>query len=215
MFEDAETGTPLLYFVPYQVIPTIPEAPTVRPNQTNGVHRFALVEPSNHDDTFHIGVLDEINPFPSSLYLRLEQEAMKWSLLHLSRAAVTGRNVDWIQSQTRTLQKYLVNILTHPEVWKYRSLRIASKHFAPIWASPLKGLLLAAGFVEESGYCTLGTPHTALNAHRIRDVSHMSLLLSEWMHAQNSASSAGLPEQPAGSMDGFGRAGFGRAGDFA
>jgi hypothetical protein len=226
VFEDALTSTPVLYYVPYRVIPTIPEAPTIDSDGTTGIHRFALVD-TDTTDTFRIGIADDVFPFPGSLHLNEALKAIQWNLRHLSRAnAVAVASIAPLLA-VDTLQKYLVNILNDPGEPKYRKLRIASKHFQPIWElSPLRGLLLAAGFVERGGFCTLGycdnNNNKPLPPHRIQEVALISYLLSEWQRTNentsnnnNSNGSEGAgqhqQQQPQGS-DGFGRAGFGRAG---
>merc|ERR1711935_1176414 len=92
-----------------------------------------------------------------------------------------------ILAEANTLQKYLSNILNHPENWKYRNLRIAANRFSPIWGSLLRGLLLAVGFVEDRGFCRLGRSDSPLPNDRIQDVSRVSFLLAEWIWRRKNA----------------------------
>ena len=128
----------------------------------------------------------------------------------MSRANSTGNMAYTITSEVDTLQKYLMNIMNHPDRVKYRQLRIgASSRFQSIWASPLRGLLLAVGFVEVGPYTELGCHDQALSPERVQDVALLSYLLNEWKRKENGAMQQ---QQPPGAVDGFGRAGFGRAG---
>lgn len=212
----------LLYYVPYKVIPTIPEAPTMGSDVTTGLFRFSLIDAPS-ESPFHIGVSDQILPVPKSLDLHQSLAAINWTLLHLSRAhASSGSSASWIEAQAATLQKYLVNILNHPDIWKYRNLSIASKRFGQVWNSPCRGLLLAVGCLEHHGACTLGSSTKPLVSHRVQDVALLSYLLSEWQRkiasgnnasGNGTAEASGQQQQPRGASDGFGRAGFGRAGE--
>jgi len=207
VFEDALTGTPYLYFVPYKVIPTIPNASTMGSDGNIGLHKFVLTEAIDNNNNYYLGVSDSILPLSSSLDQPLK--AIHWTLAHLSRWVARGGN----PTQAETLQKYLVNILNHPQIFKYRHLKISQERFAQVWNSPLRGLLLAVGFVEWQGYCTLGNSGL-LPQPKIQDVALLSYLLHEWTNTHNSKSqlSQSSQQQPEGAQDGFGRAGFGRAG---
>jgi hypothetical protein len=110
-----------------------------------------------------------------------------------------------------TLFKYLTNIVKSPEQVKYRQIRIRSPTFAPIWQSPMRGLLLAVGFVEEQAYAELGCDQP-LPRERIQDLALLTYLLTEWKRKECLQSNSNHQiEQPEGA-DGWGRAGFGRAG---
>lgn len=216
VFQDATASTPYLYYVPYRAIPTIPVAPTIGSDGSIGLHKFALTNSSSNsssnsdDHLYHIGIRDEIMPFPGISQLHQPLHAVIWTLRHLSRAYATSSHHS-LFSDVDTLQKYLINILNHPDRPKYRQLRIASDSFRSIWASPLRGLLLAIGFVEVGPCAELGCHDKALSSHRVQDVALLSYLLNEWKWKETE--SAALPEQqPHGATDGFGRAGFGRAG---
>lgn len=202
VFEDATDATVYLYYVPYRAIPTLPTAPTVCEHDPSiAQHKFNLV-PSKPNDPFLIGVEDAILPFPSLSCHHEPLHGITWTLTHMSRSIVPeDPSID-------TLQKFLTNIIENPEVVKYRQLRIASRHFKPIWESPMRGLLLAVGFVEQGGYAELGCHDYPLSAARVQDVALLSHLLREWKSKPNAVS----VEQPQGAVDGFGRAGFGRAG---
>lgn len=178
-------------------------------DRTTGAHEFAIVETNNEDETpFRIGISDQVLPFPGSQHLDQPLKAINWTLLHLSRVSASARSSDYFALETATLQKYLLNIMNNPETWKYRNLRIASQKFDPIWNSPLRGLLLAVGFVEDCGFCNFGSSEEPISSHKVQEIALLSYLLSEWTRKSKNG---GL-EQPIGASDGFGRAGFGRAG---
>jgi hypothetical protein len=142
-------------------------------------------------------------PHPALTHFYQPLHGTTWTLTHMSRSmSVDDPSVD-------TLQKYLSNIIQHPEVTKYRQIRIASPHFAPIWQSPMRGLLLAVGFVDRGMYAELGCQESPLSRERVQDVALLSYLLSEWKTKPTWAS---LSSQPRGAVDGLGRAGFGLAG---
>ena len=202
VFGDANNDDVFLYYIPYRAIPTLPTAPTVNPDDTSiAQHRFSLI-PSKPNDSYLIGINDRIMPFPSLTHHLEPLHGITWTLTHMSRLLVPeDPSID-------VLQKFLTNVIEHPEVVKYRQLRIASRHFKPIWESPMRGLLLAVGFVEQGGFAELGCQDHPLSPERVQEVALLSHLLREWKSKPNAAD----VEQPQGAVDGFGRAGFGRAG---
>jgi hypothetical protein len=199
VFEDAETETPYLYYIPYRVIPTLDQVSTVTP-EGEGQHKFSIV-PAKPQSPFHIGIQEEVMPFPADVHLNTPLLAITWTLQHMSRMMMIMQDDD-------TFQKYLTNIINHPEEPKYRQLRIRSPKFAPIWQSPMRGLLLAVGFVEEGPYAELGCALYPLSTERVQDVALLSSMVNQWKEKEKNAM---MVEQPEGA-DGFGRAGFGRAG---
>ncbi len=214
--EDANTGTLLLYFVPYKVIPTLPVAPTVGTDGRTGLFAFDIIESdadTHAENNYWIGISDKVLPYPSSNYFDTPLKAIHWTLQHLSRHSQASRT-DCFAVETATLQKYLLNIMNHPDVWKYRNLKISSKHFVEIWNSPLRGLLLAVGFVEDRGYCSLSLCDSPISPDKVQEVALLSYLLSEWTRkaSNNNLLLLGEQQQPIGAADGYGRAGFGRAG---
>lgn len=216
VFEDAETSTAYLHYVPYRAIPTTSTAQTIGTDETTGLHKFALIEnstsSSNQTQPFHIGVEDDIMPFPGISQLHAPLHAINWTLEHMSRViAANAVHTHSVLLDLDTLQKYLLNIVRHPDNVKYRQLRIASPRFRSIWASHLKGVLLAVGFVEVGGYAELGCHDRPLSPERIQDVALLSYLLNRWKENETCRSQSQL-RQPQGASDGYGRAGFGRAG---
>ena len=150
-----------------------------------------------------------------------------WTLTHMSRYLAVSSSSELLFSYIDTLQKYLSNMMQHPDNLKYRHLRIASPKFQPLWQSPIKGLFLASGFLEVEGYVVYGllddssASTSILSSERIQDLALLSYLVNEWKlkHTTNSSSTATAtgtgtisPQQPTGATDGYGRAGFGRAG---
>jgi PUB domain len=202
VFEDAETSEVYLYYIPYRVIPTLPTASTISPEDNDtGMHKFSFI-PSKADDPYLIGVSDSIMPHPAISHFREPLHGITWTLTHMSRTIVPE------DPSIQTLQKFLTNIINHPETVKYRQLRIASQQVKPIWDSPMRGLLLSVGFVEVEGYAELGCHAEPLSPSRVQEVALLSHLLREWV----SRDSAFSVNQPLGALDGFGRHGFGRAG---
>ena len=165
------------------------------------MHKFTLV-PSKPNDDFLIGVQDDIMPHPGIVHFHQPLLGITWVLTHMSRMMSTD------DPRVDTLQKYLKNIMDDPEPVKYRQIRIASKNFAPIWQSPMRGLLHAIGFVEVGAYAELGCADIPLSRDRVQEVALLSYLLTQWRFKPTSDSQL----QPAGALDGYGRAGFGRAG---
>jgi hypothetical protein len=202
VFGDVNDETVYLYYIPYRAIPTLPTASTVNPDDTSiAQHQFSLI-PSKPNDPFSIGISDAIMPFPSSLHHLEPLHGITWTLTHMSRLLVPeDPSID-------VLQKFLTNIFENPQVVKYRQLRTASRHFKPIWESAMRGLLLAVGFVEQGGYAELGCHDYPLSPERVQEVALLSYLVKEWKSKPNAVNFA----QPQGAVDGFGRAGFGRAG---
>jgi hypothetical protein len=216
VFEDAETQTPLLYYIPYRVIPTLPDVPTVSDEDgTTGRHQFALVPPAPMSPHW-VGIDDHVMPFPATTYFLNPLRGITWTLQQLSRMNTLDNNGSSMELDK--LYKYLTNIVKSPEQVKFRQIRIRGPNFAPIWQSPMRGLLLAVGFVEEHAYAELGCHDLPLSRERIQDLALLTYLLTEWKLKQdyNSdsthiANSSSEVEQPQGA-DGWGRAGFGRAG---
>jgi PUB domain len=201
VFEDANDEQPYLYYVPYRPIPTLPTAQTLSPNGETGRHKFALV-PSKLNDEFTIGVQDDIMPHPGIVHFHQPLLGITWTLTHMSRMM----NPD--TPSVDTLQKYLNNIMEDPASVKYRQIRTASKNFAPIWQSPMRGLLHAVGFVEVGAYAELGCHDYPLSRDRVQEVALLSYLLTQWRFKPT----ADAQSQPEGALDGYGRAGFSRAG---
>jgi len=225
VFENASDSTPLLYYVPYRVIPTLPgrASTTSSDDGTIGLHKFKLIPSSSSSSTdstvdpFYIGIQDDIMPFPATKYF-LHQPPLygiNWTLIHMSRYFSTNQG-DLLVSFVDTLQKYLSNIINHPETVKYRQIRIASLKFNNLWNTPtLRGLLLCIGFVERGPYVELGNCHNdePLSSDRIQDIALVSYKLNEWKVTNTNLSlSQQQQQQPMGALDGYGRAGYGRAG---
>jgi hypothetical protein len=119
------------------------------------------------------------------------------------------------QPGAQLLTKYLTNIVMHPDKATYRKIRIANqKFFHSIWQTAARGLLLAAGFVEQNAYAELGTADP-LPGNRVQDVSLVLFRLEQVATAKdNNILSTTSNQQPQGA-DGTGRAGFGRAGEMS
>ena len=210
-----DTGKLVCHYIPYRIIQNTEEIPTVDKDEPDvGVHRFTIKRnhrarvdsPFDNDDdndasddtSMHICAIDD-PVFP--LWFESTVDAAAWSFQQMSR-------VQYLYAET--LQKYLTNIVMHPKETKYRQIRIAqSKFFNMVWSTPARGLLLAAGFVEEGAYAELGS--TGVLPHeRVQDLSTLLFYLERWKTAAEKR--LGTPEQlqqPDGA-DGYGRAGYGR-----
>ena len=218
VFENAATQTPLLYYVPYRVIPTIPQVPTIAEDGV-GRHQFVICPPKHSSSLaspFWVSVKDDVLPFPGIENFPTPASATSWTLNHMSRMMAGFGNTGDPLPVINTLIKYFENIVDEPSNTKYRQIRIASKNFAPIWQSQLRGLLLAIGFVDVGMYAELGCASKPLSPERIQDVALLTYQIQEWYAKELSLGAAdsvgaGGQQQPEGA-DGFGRAGFGRAG---
>jgi hypothetical protein len=132
------------------------------------------------------------------------EEAMQWSAHHTERCWQ-----DLSIPIVETLEKYIRNIVDHPEQIKFRQLRVAQQKFEQlIWNTPARGIVLACGFVEHGAYVELGCT-SPLSANRLQELRMLLAFLTTW--SQQLQQQEPLGEQPAGA-DGHGRAGFGRAG---
>ena len=199
VFEDSADQTPLLYYVPYRVIPTTKDVNTTTSDGT-GKHEFSLM-PAQASSSYHISVEDKVLP-ASQFYESLP--AITWTLQHMSRLmSADSPEID-------LLLKYFSNIVEHPENIKYRKIRIRGKQFQGIWNTALRGLILALGFVEVQGFVEIGCESKPLSRERIQDIALCTYLLNRWKEDNASSHHAPLT-QPEGA-DGYGRAGFGRAG---
>ena len=196
---------PYLYYIPYRVIPTTEEISTVSDHDDEvGLMKFEI-HPPLLNTPFLCSIQDGVMPFPAELKFYEPLPAITWTLQHMTR--MMSHNTHLVD----VLQKYLTNIVEHPNNTKYRQIRIASPKFSPIWQSPMRGLLLAIGFVEEGAYAELGCANFELSRERIQEVALLSYLVNNWKATQESATSNSGQQQPLGA-DGYGRAGFGRAG---
>ncbi|VEU35665.1 unnamed protein product [Pseudo-nitzschia multistriata] len=180
VFQDADTAQIYLYYVPFRAIPTTPEVSTIGSDGTTALHKFALI--NDWESAFYIGIQDDVLPFPGTARLQNPLDAINWTLKHMSRANTTFN----LLPDLDTLQAYLINVLQHPDRVKYRQLRIASPRFRTIWASPLRGVLLAVGFVEAGPYAELGCDRP-LSSQRLQDVGLLSYLLNEWKEKESAA----------------------------
>jgi hypothetical protein len=164
----------LLHYIPYRVIPTTSQEPTLDPHNPDcGLHRFAIQSPARDDDSvFKCHVVDQIFPFPSSEHLIVPEFALDKVLLHCYRMDYQGWPI---------LGRYLANIVQHPGDCKYRRLRMANPNFAQhVWLTPAKGILLALGFVEHGAFVELGSSEEPLSRERVQDVARLLYCLEQW-----------------------------------
>ena len=189
--------TTLLHYIPYRVIPTTLEVPTVDldDDATTGVHRFAIVNAANNSP-YVCGVRDPVFPHPPNL--ATPHAAVLWALLHCVRMNYVGWAV---------LQTYLQNILAASSNDHHRrQIRTANRTFADaVWNTPARGVLLAAGFVEHGAYVELGTIDGFAGSALERLLSDVVGLVAQWR--KRAQEEEEMPQQPNGA-DGSGRAGY-------
>lgn len=203
VFCQAQTDTAILHYIPYRVIPTTNDQPTVDPEEPEvGVHRFTIR--ASNDPCYFCLVSDAVLPFPARDFFLTAEIAVAWTLLHCHRMSFSVL-IEW-----NTLIKYLSKILRNPAEPKYRRLRLSNPIFSPVWNSPLRGLLLAAGFVEHHEYLFLGRLDDPLPRERVQELAQLVYHLEQWKRYHDEDPTASV-EQPEGA-DGFGRAGYGRPG---
>jgi len=201
--------TPFLYFIPYRIVPTLKESMTTYlDNRETGLYRFSIIPPTNHQNSakYYCAVQEDgIMPFSANDHFLTPVAAISWTLQFLSRSGLTHDD-----PRIDLVQKYLANIVKSPEVVKFRQLRTRSSGtFGSIWNSPLQGLFLAVGFVEEQGFAELGCETKPLPRERIQELALLSYMLTSWKQKETNRE---WIEQPEGATDGFGRAGYGRVG---
>ncbi|GAX22177.1 hypothetical protein FisN_19Lh237 [Fistulifera solaris] len=190
-------GELLLYYVPYRVIPTCDMVPTVDPDDIVGIHRFSISHPL--EDLYACSIQDPVLPFPAHQHLTTPAAALQWALIHCTRMGF--RN--W-----ELLMQCGTKIIQQPDKPKYRSFRQGNPQFgARLWNTTARGVLLAGGFYENAGYVQFGASHHPLGRNEVQELSLWVWTIQKWLDHFNDCVLA----QPTGA-DGFGRAGYGRAG---
>lgn len=135
------------------------------------------------------------------------QMAIQWSCFQLQRedASSPGTGI----TAAKRLLKYLENICMQPENAKYRKLRVGNRiFFESVYSTGARGVLLALGFEEIMGYFECGSSEGALNYERLRQISDAMMVVNKTLKLIVEGEGV---EQPEGA-DGYGRAGFGYAG---
>jgi hypothetical protein len=180
------------------------------------MHQFTIRPPrleSTAKNPYSVSIDDPTLPFPAEHYLKTPTACISWTLMHCRRMA-EAQLLDYGTMYT-TLIKYLTKIVQHPEISKYRQIRIANPVFHRLWQTPVRGLLLAVGFVECGAHLELGcgSDSSPLRRDRVQDVALLLFQVeqSQLLALNGNANSAVTRQQPMGA-DGFGRAGWGRAG---
>lgn len=196
IFREKESGALLCHYIPYKVIPTTHQVPTVDKDEPEiGVHQFAILSLGQRKLTDE-GVICSIADPAFPTHMETPQDAIAWTFQEMSRC-----EYPYID----TVAKYLTNIVLHPSESKYRQIRIAHRRFAQqVWNTSARGLFLAAGFVEEGAYAELGS-NDGLPRGRVQDLSTLLFYLEKWKRIQDMP----IGQQPEGA-DGSGRANYGR-----
>jgi hypothetical protein len=237
---DGDEQSVLLHYIPYQILPTLPESPTVDPEDpTVGMHQFTIRPPLRLETTatttnaatntnpFSVSIDDPTLPFPAEHYLKTPTACISWTLMHCRRMMEAQQ---LHPDSYTTLIKYLTKIVQHPATAKYRHIRIANPVFQRLWQTPVRGLLLAAGFVECGAHLELGSSGgtsgssgdssgtsdgdgttTPLRRDRVQDVALLLFQVEQSQSLTSGTNNSVAQQQPLGA-DGFGRAGYGRAG---
>jgi hypothetical protein len=195
IFREKESGALLCHCIPYKVIPTTHQVPTVNKDEPEiGIHQFAILSLGQRKVTDE-GVICSIADPAFPTHMETPQDAIAWTFQEMSRC-----EYPYID----TVAKYLTNIVLHPADSKYRQIRIAHRRFAQqVWNTSARGLFLAAGFVEEGPYAELGS-NDGLPRGRVQDLSTLLFYLEKWKRIQDMP----LGQQPEGA-DGSGRANYG------
>ena len=236
--EEEEEGV-LLKYVPFRIVPSVVGAETIERATSSssssressslvGTQTFTLRDVPEGYVTRNEGyepvcwvddlllpeapLLDTYNNGERNLTLFTMHEmqlAIQWSCLQLQREDVVSPGTG-IAAAKRLLQ-YLQNVCLHPEKSKYRKLRIANRiFFESVYSTGARGVLLALGFEEHAGFLECGPSEgAALNYERLRQISDAMMMVDKTLKLMVE-SEGGMP-QPEGS-DGYGRAGFGHAG---
>jgi PUB domain/VHL beta domain len=195
----------LLHYIPYRVIPTTLETPTVDADDTTtdssgviGTHRFHILNAPS-DSVSSCMVRDPVLPHPASMQLASPRKAAEFALLHCVRMNYLGWAV---------LLKYIENIVKHPDQPQLRQIRLANPTFSEyVWNTPAKGVLLAMGFIENDAYVEFGSEVT-LSSDTIQEFSILLHMIQMWKSKAEDSEHSVL-QQPEGA-DGYGRAGWGR-----
>jgi hypothetical protein len=192
-----QQGELILYVVPYRVIPTCDMVPTVDlDDNTVGIHRFSIAPP--FAPPFACSIHDPVLPFPAHQYLTTPSASMQWALVHCTRMGFR----DW-----ELLMQCGTKIIQQPNEPKYRSFRQSNPQFrVRLWNTTARGVLLAGGFYENEGYVQFGASNK-LGRDEVQELSLWVWTIQKWIDQLDDSV---LP-QPTGA-DGFGRAGYGRAG---
>jgi len=151
---------------------------------------------------------------PSSKEVR---DAVAWSCQQLRREDVVyhGSGI----ASAKLLSRYLRNIRASPDEPKYRRMRIGNPNFQRhVYNTGARGVLLALGFVESYGQMEVysgndandNTTTTALHPDRVQQVEEALAVVDEALRIMEGGADIALVQPEGG--DGYGRAGFGRAG---
>jgi hypothetical protein len=194
----------------------LPESPTVDPEDpTVGMHQFTirpLQTTTAESNPYSVAIDDPVLPFPAEHHFKTPTACISWTLMHCRRM-MEAQLLD--PGMYTILIKYLTKIVQYPEVAKYRQIRIANPVFHRLWQTPIRGLLLAVGFVECGAYLELGSgsDNSPLRRDRVQDVALLLFQVeqSQSLALRGNTNTAVTRQQPLGA-DGFGRAGWGRVG---
>ena len=195
----AQGGQVLCFYVPFRVIPTTDQCPTVT-RQGEALQRFSILSPSYSSSAKGLAcdIVDPIFPFPATKIQSVEK-ALEWCYLQMERE----------RSSPHVLLKYLINILKDPSEPKYRQIRTSNKRFwNGVWITAGRGVMHALGFEEKGAYVEIGPASGALSTERLKQISKA---IHGLKGVQARMDGIDVKQQPEGA-DGYGRAGYGRIG---
>jgi hypothetical protein len=193
---DARNGGPTIVPVCWVDDGVLPEPPLVR-RRLNSI--------SSDDDAVVSSSSGEVH------------DAVAWSCQQIRREDVVyhGNGIE----SAKLLSRYLRNVRASPDEPKYRRMRIGNPNFQRhVYNTGARGVLLALGFVETYGQMELlsgndannNTTTTALHPDRVRQVEEALAVVDEALRIMEGGADIALVQPEGG--DGYGRAGFGRAG---
>lgn len=195
-FRDKDTQALLCHYIPYKIIPTTHQVPTVDSEEPElGIHQFAILSLGQRRYSHEHAICCIADPaFPT--VIETAQDAAAWSFQEMARL-----NYGYMD----TINKYFTNIVRNPAETKYRQIRIAHVRFQQqIWNTPARGLFLAAGFVEEGAYAELGCAQDTLSRDRVQELSTLLFYMERWKKIMEMPLEQNQPE----GADGHGRANF-------
>uniref|UniRef100_A0A7S2XMR4 PUB domain-containing protein n=1 Tax=Attheya septentrionalis TaxID=420275 RepID=A0A7S2XMR4_9STRA len=215
-FRFTHDDTVVCHYVPFRLIPNTRSQCTITDDNAEGnergntsptgVQSFSFLPPRRRETNSSgkaCDIVDRIFPVDPVVSIKSVSQAIQWSLDQIDR--------DNDVEGARMLLKYLKNILLCPENSKRRKLRVSNVNVSRIWnIAGGRALLLALGFINAGPFIYLGEEENVMSKDRLDQLRHTIQSLETWQIRQEQQIEQ-VP-QPEGALDGYGRAGYGRAG---